>query len=71
MTILLAVANQKLTKRDVYEMLTIPSKHSWRPELRLIGPHGLYLADIVYYENTKNFSNDENVVEMRTDDDEE
>lgn len=53
-SILINVANGKLTNRDVYEMLTIPSKHSWKISA-LVPAYGLYLANITYEKDAKQF----------------
>lgn len=45
---LIAAGEGKLTKRDIYEMLTIPSHHSWKHFIRLAPAHGLYLANVDY-----------------------
>lgn len=50
---LIAVAEGKITKRDVYEMLTIPSKHAWDASIQIAPPYGLYLARIEYDEDAK------------------
>lgn len=46
--ILLAVSQGQLTQRDIYEMLTIPSKHSWCNEAKPAPAHGLYLVNVDY-----------------------
>lgn len=53
MAALIAVGEGKISKRDIYEMLTIPSKHSW--SLTPIPDYGLYLVDVEYAEKDKQF----------------
>lgn len=45
---LVAVAKGRLTKRDLYEMLTIPSQESFSNKISVAPPHGLYLANIEF-----------------------
>lgn len=45
---LIAAAEGAISKRDVYEMITIPSKHSWSSAIGVAPPHGLYLANVEY-----------------------
>lgn len=52
---LIAVAEGKTTERDVYEMLTIPSKHSWRSGIKVAPAYGLYLTQVVYPMDSKSF----------------
>ncbi|XP_055704884.1 tRNA pseudouridine synthase-like 1 [Phlebotomus papatasi] len=47
---LLAVGEGKLTQKDVYEMLTIPSKHTWPSSVQIVPPYGLYLTKVTYNE---------------------
>lgn len=49
---LISVAKGELTKRDVYEMLTIPT-HSW--PCNVAPARGLYLSDIKYVEGSTVF----------------
>lgn len=44
---LIAIGEREISKRDVYEMVTIPSKYSWK-NLRTAPPNGLYLTKIEY-----------------------
>lgn len=44
------MARGKRTKRDVYEMLTIPSRYSYCSGV-IVSPHGLYLANIEFRNN--------------------
>lgn len=53
--VILAVAQNRITHRDVYEMLTIPSKNSWCPEAVVAPAHGLYLCQVDYDTNDKIF----------------
>lgn len=49
---LVAYARGKITKRDIYEMLTIPSKHHFAELGVSAAPGcGLYLANIEFSEN--------------------
>lgn len=45
---ILAAAVGTISKRDVYEMITIPSKHSWMPSIGMAPAYGLYLANVEY-----------------------
>lgn len=45
---LIAVGNGKINIRDVREMLTIPSKHSWDYRIQPVPSGGLYLIDVEY-----------------------
>lgn len=38
----------KISQQDIYEMLTIPSKHNWIPKIPVAPPFGLYLAKVDY-----------------------
>lgn len=38
----------KISEKDIYEMLTIPSKHNWIPKIPVAPPYGLYLAKVAY-----------------------
>lgn len=49
------VAQERLTIRDVYEMLTIPSKNSWSAKASVVPAHGLYLCQVEYNEKDKEF----------------
>lgn len=53
---LVGVATGELTKRDVYEMLTIPSR-SWK--VQTAPAAGLYLLNVRYKENSKSFVEDD------------
>lgn len=63
----------KMTKRDIYEMLTIPSSYS---KMRSAPAKGLYLANIEFYEKAMELKADdekaiyklENKGERETDD---
>lgn len=50
---LIAAAEGKVTQKDVYEMLTIPSKHSWRSGVPVVPAHGLYLVHVEYPKESK------------------
>lgn len=54
--VILGVAQHRLTIREVYEMLTIPSKHSWPSKIGVLPPQGLYLCQIDYDSQDKEFS---------------
>lgn len=47
---LVAVGSGKITQKDVYEMITIPSKYSWGPGLAVMPPYALYLCKVHYDE---------------------
>lgn len=49
---LIAVAENRITHRDLYEMLTIPAKSSFSNKIFTVPPHGLYLADIEFRETS-------------------
>lgn len=49
---LIAVAENRITHRDLYEMLTIPSKSSFPNKIFTVPSHGLYLADIEFRETS-------------------
>lgn len=38
----------KISEKDLYEMLTIPSKYNWIPKIPVAPPYGLYLAKVDY-----------------------
>jgi len=46
--VLIAVAQGKLTKKDVYELITIPSSQNWPSLVQVMPPHGLYLCEVRY-----------------------
>lgn len=50
---LIAAGEGKITQRDIYQMLTVPSKHSWIPGIPIAPPEGLYLSRIEYDERAK------------------
>lgn len=45
---ILAAGTGKIKQRDVYEMLTIPSKYSWNIKITPVPSHGLYLKNVEY-----------------------
>lgn len=53
--VILAVAQNRLRQRDAYEMLTIPSMHSWCPQASAAPAFGLYLTRVEYDEQDKRF----------------
>lgn len=51
--VLIAVGEGRMTKRDVYEMLTIPSRKNWfdmkkKHSLKMAPAHALYFTGIEY-----------------------
>lgn len=58
---IIAAAEGNISKRDVYEMLTIPSKHSWIGCIGMAPAYGLYLANVEYPAELLANSNAENV----------
>lgn len=46
--VLFCAADGRITRRDIYEMLTIPSKHTWNPRAHPAPAQGLYLACVEY-----------------------
>ncbi|XP_037907028.1 tRNA pseudouridine synthase-like 1 isoform X2 [Hermetia illucens] len=56
---LIGVATGKITKKDVYEMVTIPSKHMWNSKLSVAPPFGLYLCKVHYDEKDFQFPSEE------------
>lgn len=48
---LIAVAQGDMSKRDIYEMLTIPSKYSWCRAIKPVPSSGLYLVNVEYPDN--------------------
>lgn len=47
---LIAVALNQINEKDIYEMLTIPSKNSWNQRVGIAPPFALYLYKIHYNE---------------------
>lgn len=45
---LVAVAQGKVTIRDIKFMLEIPSHRSWCPQIKTLPAHGLYLCEVEY-----------------------
>lgn len=45
---IIAAGNGRIKERDVYEMLTIPSKYSWRHKIQPAPSCGLYLTNVEY-----------------------
>lgn len=45
---LIAIAVGRITQRDLYEMLTIPSQNLYRNRISTAPAHALYLADIEF-----------------------
>lgn len=64
---LIAVAEGRITERDVYEMLTIPSKFSFNSRVTVVPPSGLYLVNVEYDDEDKRLIEDECDVEYDVD----
>lgn len=47
---LIAVGEGKMSQRDIYEMLTIPSHNSWNHNVCPAPASGLYLVNVEYPE---------------------
>lgn len=54
---LIGVAINRIQEKCLYEMLTIPSKHSWDAHILLAPPFGLYLSQVHYNEKDFEFEN--------------
>lgn len=52
---LIAAGEGKITERDVYEMVTIPSRSSWLRPIKIAPAHGLYLVSIEYPRASNSF----------------
>lgn len=65
---LVAVADGSIKQRDVYEMLTIPSHHSWNYRVNPVPAYGLYLVNVEYPEEI--YANNNSVTELANDNDE-
>lgn len=48
---LIAVALNQIDEKEIYEMITIPSKHTWNTRVNVAPPYALYLSKIHYNEN--------------------
>lgn len=46
--VMIAAGNDNISIRDVYEMLTIPSKFSWIKPIKPVGSSALYLTNVEY-----------------------
>lgn len=46
--VMIAAGNGKISNRDVYEMLTIPSKYSWLAPIKPVTASALYLTNVEY-----------------------
>ncbi|XP_037934967.1 tRNA pseudouridine synthase-like 1 [Teleopsis dalmanni] len=57
---LVAIGVGRIDEKSIYEMLTIPSKHSWDSRITLAPAYGLYLSKIHYNENDKYIEAPEN-----------
>lgn len=49
---LVATAKGRLTQREIYEMLTIPSQQSFSNKINVAPAHGLYLTNIEFRPNS-------------------
>lgn len=45
---LVCLGQGKISEKDIYEMLTIPSKYNWISKIPVAPPYGLYLAKVDY-----------------------
>lgn len=45
---LIALAQGRITKKDVYEMITIPGTHNWMNQIKIVPGTALYLCEVVY-----------------------
>lgn len=50
--VLISAGQGTLSTRQLYEMLTIPSKHTW--SLHPVSAHGLYLVNVAYDDDALN-----------------
>lgn len=51
MASLIAVAQGKVTARDIKFMIEVPSHRSWNPSIKTAPAHGLYLCEVAYSQN--------------------
>lgn len=65
---MVAAGNGQISIRDVYEMLTIPSKHSWPSPIKPVSASALYLTNVEYpqgsipdYENDNVTDSNQNI----------
>lgn len=49
---LIAVGEGRMNSHNIYEMLTIPSKHSWNQAISPAPSYGLYLVNVEYSADT-------------------
>lgn len=56
---LVALGQGKINEKDIYEMLTIPSKYNWISNIPVAPPYGLYLAKVDYDFSALNLDKDE------------
>lgn len=69
---LFAAGNGRITLRDVYEMVTIPSKYSWNYKIQPADCSALYLTNVEYLPGAFTKGQDENSVKSDlTNDDED
>ncbi|XP_055638119.1 tRNA pseudouridine synthase-like 1 isoform X2 [Toxorhynchites rutilus septentrionalis] len=55
----IAAAEERISERDIYEMLTIPSQNSWCDRAVVAPAYGLYLCQVEYNPTDLEFSQDE------------
>lgn len=46
--VIIAAGQNRITLKDVYEMITIPSPNSWCSQSSVVPPYGLYLCKVDY-----------------------
>lgn len=51
---MIAVGNGILTQKDIYEMITIPSKYSWNRKIPVVDSSALYLTKVEYLPDVLN-----------------
>lgn len=55
----IAAAEKRISERDVYRMLTVPSQRSWCDQAVVAPAYGLYLCQVEYDPIDLEFSRDE------------
>lgn len=63
---ILALAQNRITQKDFYEMLTIPSLNSWSSHAIVPSPCGLYLCNVEYDPVELQRSIDEKLKEIKS-----
>lgn len=48
---MIAAGNGNINQRNIYEMLTVPSKYSWDHRIQPAPSYGLYLTCVEYSDN--------------------